>query len=98
MCKGFLIISIALFFNFLHSSLFAQKNSPQSLYTPAEPSLFAPRGIGWARNTVVPPSLYADRLGLICRQEWKLEKSSGVAFRFRLGSLDYVNRLEGKKY
>jgi hypothetical protein len=44
----------------------------------------------------VSPALYVEQFGFFCRQEWKLEKASGVAFRFRLGSLDYVNRLEGK--
>lgn len=98
MCKGFLIISFSLFFNLLHSNLFAQKKLPKALPAPAETPVPSSMGIGWTRIAVIPPSLYADRLGLICRQEWKLEKSSGVAFRFRLGSLEYVNRLEGKKY
>jgi hypothetical protein len=40
---------------------------------------------------------YVRQLGIICRQEWKLEKSTGIPFRFRLGSLEYVNRMEGKK-
>ncbi len=34
--------------------------------------------------------------GIICQKEWKLEKTTGVPFRFRLGSLEYVDRLEAK--
>ncbi len=34
--------------------------------------------------------------GIICQKEWKLEKATGVPFRFRLGSLEYVDRLEAK--
>ena len=34
--------------------------------------------------------------GIICQKEWKLEKTTGIPFRFRLGSLEYVDRLEGK--
>lgn len=44
----------------------------------------------------ISPSLYSENLGFICKKEWQLEKLTTVPFRFRLGSLDYVNYLEQK--
>lgn len=36
-------------------------------------------------------------LPFFCRIEHELEKETKMAFRFRLGNLDYVNTLENKK-
>jgi hypothetical protein len=40
---------------------------------------------------------YVKNLAFFCRQEWKLEKALKVPFRFRVGSLEQCNLLEGKK-
>jgi hypothetical protein len=42
-------------------------------------------------------SLYCDQLGFICRKEWQMEKQTGIPIRIRLGSLAYVNKMEGKQ-
>lgn len=48
-----------------------------------------------------PPSLmdlrYQPHLAFFCRVEVKIDKAVGTPFRFRLGSVDYVDFLEGKR-
>jgi hypothetical protein len=41
-------------------------------------------------------NFYFCQLGFFCKEEWKLEQSSHIPFRFRLGSLAYCDYLEGK--
>jgi hypothetical protein len=39
---------------------------------------------------------YIGNLGYFCRKELQMEKATGLPLRIRLGSLQEVNRLEGK--
>ncbi len=53
------------------------------------------------RHSTTPPTLPAafrvEDLALFCRIEVHLEKAARIPVRFRLGSVDYVDYLEGKR-
>jgi hypothetical protein len=64
---------------------------------PAVPLSFT---TAFANSHSAPASLtddyYSRHFGFFCKRELELEKTIHVPLRFRLGSLEYCNRLEGK--
>ncbi len=45
---------------------------------------------------VIEPNFYVTNLGFFCKQEIKFEKATKIPFRFRLGSVEDCDRMEGK--
>jgi len=66
---------------------------------PVEPELpFSTviKNIAVLPHSLIAENFYACHIGFFCVRELEFEKATGIPFRFRIGSLDYVNKLEGK--
>jgi hypothetical protein len=48
--------------------------------------------------SIISANYYTQHFGIMCKKELALEKATKIPFRFRLGSLQQCNYLEGKKY
>jgi hypothetical protein len=48
-------------------------------------------------SMLISPTFYCDNLGFFCKQEIKFAKVTKIPFVFRLGSVELVDYLEGKR-
>lgn len=67
------------------------KKSPQTSVFLIKPKNTTP-----VVKQVIAPDFYVTQLGFFCRQEIKFEKATKIPFRFRLGSIEDCDRMEGK--
>lgn len=93
---------------FVAGIAFSQKKvifSPQKkiFFSAIKPTSKAFQVFTQHRTTVAPTypvqaNFYASNLGFFCKQEIKFEKSIKIPFKFRLGSVQQCDWLEGKRY
>lgn len=48
-------------------------------------------------KAVISPGFYVNNLGFFCKQELNFQSSTRIPFKFRLGSVQYCDWMEGKK-
>ena len=84
--------------------VFAQNQGNKYAFIPLKTKIIpsvktAPPVIFYARQgamMVLPQNFYVQQFGFFCKKEWQLEKAVKIPFKFRLGSLQQCDWLEGK--
>lgn len=55
-----------------------------------------PFNVQTVNKPLLDPRFYVNNMGFFCKQELKLQRLTLLPVMFRLGSVSYCNRMEGK--
>ncbi len=85
---------------FVGKTLFAQKMLPADTifrhFIPVSLQ-FSEKNLAKHIPIIIPASsIYLSKLGFFCQQELKFEKATKIPLKWRLGSVEQCDRLEGK--
>lgn len=93
-CK-MLVKRICLFVNLF--LITAVSTKAQLMLNPVPPKQVLTDSLRNTTFRLLPEDYYSKNLSFFCKKELQIEKITKVPLRFRLGSLDHVNQLEGKQ-
>ncbi len=86
----------AIFLSFVAVAVHAQSSLYDSLQFKKQILFQQSAALINLHTTVIPQGFYTKNLPFFCDKEYKLEKLTKIPFRFRLGSVEYCDKMEGK--
>ena len=78
----------------IYSSNTLMDVTPHAFAKPV--NLPAPISLNELPVKTLPQNFYISQIGFFCTKELQVEKLTKIPFRFRLGSVQYTDALEGK--
>ncbi len=79
----------------------AQLTTPPVHFAPQWPDLLFSEHLSFGKPQATATRVFlpapTDHLAFFCRLELKIEKTTKFPVKFRLGDVEYVDRLEGKR-
>lgn len=82
------------------NSVFCQTNTSFKQLLLTDKTFFFTTGTAFQLQKpciIIPADFSCTQLGFFCKKELKVESVTKIPFRFRLGSLQYNDWMEGKK-